>query len=45
MTNSKKNRIKDKLFEFFGIACTFFGLVMLAIFIGNILIDGLTRMI
>ena len=43
MTNSKKNRIKDKLFEFFGIACTFFGLVMLAIFIGNILIDGLTR--
>ena len=43
MTNSKKNRIKDKLFEYFGIACTFFGLVMLAIFIGNILIDGLTR--
>ena len=23
MTNSKKNRIKDKLFEFFGIACLF----------------------
>lgn len=43
MTNSKKNRIKDRIFEYFGIASTFFGLVILAIFIGNILVDGLSR--
>jgi len=43
MTNSEKNRIKDRIFEYFGIASTFFGLVILAIFIGNILIDGLAR--
>jgi len=43
MTNSKKNRIKDRIFEYFGIASTFFGLVILVIFIGNILVDGLSR--
>lgn len=43
MTNSKKNRIKDRIFEYFGIASTFFGLIILAIFIGNILVDGLSR--
>jgi len=43
MTNSRKNRIKDKIFEYFGIVCTFLGLVILAIFIGNILADGLSR--
>lgn len=43
MTNSVKNRVKDKIFEFIGIACTLLGLVILAIFIGNILIDGLAR--
>lgn len=43
MTNSKKNRIKDRIFEYFGIASTLFGLVILAIFIGNILVDGLSR--
>ena len=43
MTNSKKNRIKDRIFEYFGIASTYFGLVILAIFIGNILVDGLSR--
>lgn len=43
MTNSKKNRIKDRIFEYFGIASTFFGLVILAIFIGNILVDGFSR--
>ena len=43
MTNSRKNRIKDKIFEYFGIVCTFLGLVILAIFIGNILVDGLSR--
>ena len=43
MTNSKKNRIKDRIFEYFGIASSFFGLVILASFIGNILVDGLSR--
>ncbi len=43
MTNSKINRIKDKAFEYVGILCTFLGLIVLAIFIGNILIDGLAR--
>ena len=43
MTNSKINRIKDKAFEYVGIVCTFLGLIVLAIFIGNILIDGLAR--
>ncbi|KRO64659.1 MAG: phosphate ABC transporter permease [Cryomorphaceae bacterium BACL11 MAG-121128-bin16] len=43
MTNSVKNRVKDKIFEYIGIACTLLGLVILAIFIGNILIDGLAR--
>ena len=43
MTNSRKNRIKDKIFEYIGIICTFLGLVVLAIFIGNILVDGLSR--
>ena len=43
MTNSRKNRIKDKVFEYVGIVCTFLGLVVLAIFIGNILVDGLVR--
>ncbi|KRO55658.1 MAG: phosphate ABC transporter permease [Cryomorphaceae bacterium BACL11 MAG-121001-bin54] len=43
MTNSVKNRVKDKIFEYIGITCTLLGLVILAIFIGNILIDGLAR--
>jgi len=38
-----KNRIMDSAFKYVGIACTLFGLVILAIFIGDILIKGLTR--
>jgi phosphate transport system permease protein len=37
------NRLVDKSFLYLGIACTFFGLVVLAVFIGNILVDGLSR--
>jgi len=37
------NRIIDSSFKYFGLVCTFFGLVMLTIFIGNILLDGLGR--
>ncbi|MEP2670296.1 MAG: phosphate ABC transporter permease PstA [Cyclobacteriaceae bacterium] len=43
MNNLKRNRRIDKAFKYVGIGCTFFGLLMLAIFIGNILIDGLQR--
>lgn len=43
MNSSKKNRLKDNAFKYFGIGCTIFGLAMLAIFIGNILIEGFTR--
>ena len=33
----------DQAFKFWGIACTLLGLVLLAIFIGSILVDGLQR--
>ena len=43
MNSAVKNRIKDNAFKYFGIACTSFGLLMLAIFLGNILIEGVAR--
>lgn len=43
MNSSKLNRIKDNAFKYFGIACTVFGLAMLAIFLGNIIIEGAAR--
>ncbi|NEW79220.1 MAG: phosphate ABC transporter permease PstA [Gelidibacter sp.] len=43
MNSIQKNRLKDQLFKFWGIACTLIGLVLLVIFIGGILVDGLSR--
>lgn len=43
MNKIKQNRLKDKLFKVWGIFCTLLGIVLLAIFIGSILIDGLQR--
>ncbi len=43
MNSIRKNRTKDKLFRIWGIFCTAIGLVLLSIFIGDILIDGLRR--
>lgn len=43
MNNIRKNRLLDQAFKFWGIACTFIGLILLAIFIGSIFIDGLQR--
>ena len=43
MTNAEKNRLKDKAFQYFGIACTLFGLIILAIFFINILMEGVSR--
>jgi phosphate transport system permease protein len=43
MNNIKLNRNIDKAFKYFGLFCTFFGLIVLVIFIVNILMDGLMR--
>ncbi len=43
MNNIQKNRIKDSIFKTWGIFCTVIGLVLLAVFIGDILVDGLRR--
>ncbi|MCP4802312.1 MAG: phosphate ABC transporter permease PstA [Bacteroidetes bacterium] len=43
MNNIKKNRFYDQVFKVWGIACTLFGLILLTIFIGDILIDGIMR--
>jgi phosphate transport system permease protein len=43
MNNLQRNRLIDSGFKYLGIFCTFFGIVMLAIFIGNIVVDGIQR--
>ncbi len=43
MNSNKKNKLIDKLFQYFGIFCTFIGLILLAIFIGRIISDGISR--
>ncbi|WP_017733770.1 phosphate ABC transporter permease PstA [Nafulsella turpanensis] len=44
MTNAQLNRFKDKAFQAFGLFCTFFGLIVLAIFLLDILKEGLARL-
>ena len=43
MNSIQKNRILDNAFKYWGIFCTIIGLVLLSVFIGDILIDGLRR--
>ncbi|MEG9328155.1 phosphate ABC transporter permease PstA [Salinimicrobium catena] len=43
MNRIKKNRLKDQIFKAWGIFCTLLGIVLLAIFIGSILVDGIQR--
>ena len=43
MTNAQKNKLIDNAFKIFGVACTLFGLIILAILIYDILKTGLTR--
>lgn len=43
MNNIRKNRLKDQAFKVWGIACTFLGLVLLLLFLGNIFMDGIQR--
>lgn len=39
----RKNRIKDKAFEVWGVISTLIGIVLLIIFIGDIFVEGVTR--
>ncbi len=43
MNSIQKNRLKDQLFKYWGIFCTLIGLVLLTVFMGDILIDGISR--
>lgn len=43
MNNGLKNRIKDKLFQGIGVFCTFFGILLLIIFLWQVLNMGLQR--
>ncbi len=43
MNNIRKNRWKDQIFKYWGIFCTLIGLVLLVVFMGNIVIDGISR--
>ena len=43
MNNIQKNRLKDQIFKGWGSGCTLFALILLAFFIGDILIDGIMR--
>lgn len=43
MNKMQVNRWKDQLFKIWGIACTLFGLILLVVFIGDVLIDGILR--
>ncbi len=43
MNNIRKNRWKDQAFKVWGIACTLLGLVLLTIFIGSVIVDGIQR--
>ncbi len=43
MNSNRKNKWKDQVFKFWGIFCTIIGLVLLVVFIGDILVDGVRR--
>jgi phosphate transport system permease protein len=43
MNNGRKNKIKNEVFKYWGVACTIVALALLAVFIGDILIDGVMR--
>lgn len=43
MNKSKRNRLLDKAFMYWGLFCTLLGVLLLVLFIGDILVDGLSR--
>jgi phosphate transport system permease protein len=44
MNRIQKNRLKDKIFQYWGLFSTFFGLALLVIFMGKIIQDGAMRL-
>jgi phosphate transport system permease protein len=44
MNRAKINRFKDRTFQVVGVCCTLFGILVLALFIGNIFSDGISRL-
>lgn len=42
-SNLRTNRLIDLIFKYVGIACTFSGMIVLAIFLGDIIVEGITR--
>jgi phosphate transport system permease protein len=43
MSNIRLNRIIDSIFKYVGLICTFSGIVVLAIFLGDIVLEGIHR--
>lgn len=43
MNNTNRNRLKDQVFKIWALGATLFGLILLAIFIGNIIVEGIAR--
>lgn len=43
MNSIKKLRLQDQIFKIWGIACTLLGIVLLVIFIGSVVVDGISR--
>lgn len=41
--SSRKNRIADRIFKFWAMACTMLGIIMLGVFLFNIISDGAAR--
>ena len=44
MNNIIKNRLKDRIFKYLGLIATLFGIIVLAVFLINIVIDGVKRL-
>ena len=43
MSSVRTNRIIDLIFKYVGISCTLFGIIVLAIFLGDIIVQGIGR--
>ena len=43
MNKIRRNRLVDSAFKYVGIACTSFGIIVLAIFLGDIILEGAAR--
>lgn len=43
MSSIRTNRLIDSMFKYVGITCTFLGIIVLVIFLGDIMLEGLSR--